>query len=313
MSPSPLDLVWQAAHVESPVFTGDDVANWPPGTAGDLKRLSLLRQADTSSHVTCDACTEEHVEQVMRISYPDGQVRFFIRCPEHGRIEVDRDRLLQWSVHFDPVCRFLAGEFHIREEPEETVPARLWKIGRASLAGRSRVVWIGRGLGWPDTERFSKALPSGRLPVLFVLGGHPKAGLLNLEPDSIIEIPQVVSLSNGRLTLDRAAIENQLSSWGVKAKAKPPRKRAPRAAAIDVLQKALIQHINAARDHADAAEARGVKWKPIPRPTQKQLAAETGLSRTRVSHALRDRNAPTLKMLWETAANPDRVKEYGRR
>jgi hypothetical protein len=148
--------------------------------------------------------------------------------------------------------------------------------------------------------------------VLLVLGGLPQAGLLRIPPDSIIEIPQVVSLSNGGLTLDRHAIENQLASSGAKAKAKPPRKRASRAAAIDLLQKALIQHITAARDHAEAARARGVPAKPIPRPTQMQLAAETGLSRPTVFRALNDPNATTLKLLWDVADDPDRARELGR-
>jgi len=310
MFPDPLDLLWRCVDVELPVFAGDEAAAWPPGMLATLRKLDLICGGKTASYITCDACTEGHVEKVMRIPYPDGRIRFFIACPEHGRVEVEPERLRQWAVRFDPICRFLADQLGIQAGPEEIVPSRIWKIGRTSLAGRSRVVWMGRGLSSPEAETLSGVLPKGATPVLFLLGRPPRDGLLKLKPDSLIDLAQVLSLSDDRLVLDKAAVEDQLSATGEVPRKRPPVKRASRTAAIDALERALIDHIIAARDHAYAEERRGRSPKLLPRPAQKQLAAQLKLSRAAVSRAFSDGNAQKLKMLWEMAGDLGQVMDY---
>jgi len=310
MSPDPLDLIWRSSEVESSVFTSEETRVWPTGTLAALSGLGLLREASTATHVTCDACTEGHAEEVMRLSYPDGEPRFFIQCPEHGRIEVDCDQLRQWSVDFSAMARLLGQVLGAKGEPQELVPSRIWKIGRVSLAGRSRVAWMGRGLAWSDVMAFRDVLPRGNSPVLFYLGRAPRDGTLTLKPDAVIDLALLVSLSDGQLVLDRGALEEQLSATQSERAKKTPRKRAPRTTAIDALEKALIEHIRAARDHIFSEERAGRPGFLPPRPKKKELAILCGLSPSRVTHAFHDENAHTLRMLWDLAADRDRVREY---
>jgi hypothetical protein len=239
MSPDPLDVFWPAAEVEAAALTIDEMASWPTGVFEALTKVGLLREGRTASRVTCDACGESHVQEVTPVRYRDGTVRFFIRCPEHGRVEVDRSDLLQWSVDFKSIVQFLAAELATEGDVQERVPRRVWQIGRAALAGRSRPVWMGRGLSWPNASTLSGFLPAGKSPVLLVLGGAPRAGVLSLPPDSVVSLGQVLTLSGGEFDLDKRAIEDQLSASRGEGKQKSPVKRASRAAAIDVLESDL--------------------------------------------------------------------------
>lgn len=311
MSPDPLDLIWRSADVASPLFAGDETAAWSPSTEKALTELGLLRAGKTASHVICDACAAEHEEKVTAVSYPGGRTRFFIVCPENGRIEVERERMLQWSVDFIPVLNALAEGLGLASKPEEVVPERVWKIGRVSLVGRSRIVWAARGLSWPDAQALSEFLPTGKSPVLFFLGLPPTDGVVKLRPDSIIEIRHVLRLSHEKLLLDRTVVEDQLSATGEASGRKPPKKRASRAAAIDALEKAIIQHLIAARDHAHIAVERGDPPELLPRPEQKFFAAQLNISESAVSRSLKDPKAHTLKMLWEMATDLDQVLKYG--
>ncbi len=303
MLSDPLDLIWRSADVEFPVFAREEIE---PGRA--LLELGLLRPGKTASHVTCEACGEVH--RVATIKYPGGQVRFFARCPQNGRIELDRDDLLQWSVNFVPMLRALADGLGIKTDPEEIVSVRLWKIGRAAIAGRSRVAWAARGLSWPDARDVAERLPKGRSPVLFLLGNPPENGFVNLLPDAIIGLREVVSLSNGRLVFDRKGVNDQLSAIPEPAKTKVPKKRASRAATIEALEKALIEHLNAARDHARAAIEHNTTPELLPRPMQKNLAAQVGVPESAVSRALRDPAARMVKVLWDAADDLDQVLKF---
>lgn len=307
MSPDPLDLIWRSADVGSPLFAADEMSIWRPGVAQSLIELGLLHSAKTASHVTCDACGENH--RVGSITYPDGQTRFFTRCPENGRLEVDREHLLQWHVDFAPIFKALANGYGIKAESEEVVPNRVWKIGRAAIGGRSRVAWVARGLSWPDARKVAELLPKGKSPVLFLLGLRPENGLIDLRPDSIIELRDVMSLCNGKLVFDREGADDQLSAVPEPAK-KTPKKRATRAATIDALQRELTAHLIAARDHAHAGTQRGDPPELLPRPMQKDLADRLGVPESAVSRALHDPAAHLVRVLWDTANNLDQVLKF---
>lgn len=104
----PLDIIWRAADNPHPVFAAEDLDGVPPEIRTTLTELGILRPSATATHVVCDACFEHHVEKVTPIQYPDKTTRFFIRCPENGRVEVPRESLFQWTVDFGPILTSLA-------------------------------------------------------------------------------------------------------------------------------------------------------------------------------------------------------------
>jgi len=296
-----LDLIWRSADVGSPLFAGDEMSTWTPGLVQCLKDLGLLRPTRTASQVNCDACGESH--RVGGITYPDGQARFYARCPENGRIEVDQEQLRQWYVDFAPILAAVAHGLGIKAEPQEVAPGRVWKIGRAAIAGRSRVAWAARRAYWKD-------VPRGKSVVLFLLGHLPVDGAPDLHPDSVVELHELISLSNGNLSFDRKPVDDQLASTSEVIKKKTPKKRASRSATIDALQQELTAHLIAARDHVHAARQRGDPPELLPRPKQKDLAVRLGIPESAVSRALRDPAAQMLKVLWEAAEDLDQVLKF---
>jgi hypothetical protein len=93
------------------------------------------------------------------------------------------------------------------------------------------------------------------------------------------------------------------------ARKKTP-KRAERATAIEKLEKTMIEHLIAARDHACALIDKGEAPQLLPRPTQKFLSKKLGLSESTVSKCIKDPRAHALKILWTTANDLEQVIKY---
>lgn len=89
-------------------------------------------------------------------------------------------------------------------------------------------------------------------------------------------------------------------------------RRASREADIDKLERALEEHIRSARDHAFNLKARGQPIVLLPRPEQKDLAVQLGMSTSAVSRCLHDPRAKVLKILWETADSIEAVLAFKR-
>ncbi|MEX0716603.1 MAG: hypothetical protein WD066_08450 [Planctomycetaceae bacterium] len=89
------------------------------------------------------------------------------------------------------------------------------------------------------------------------------------------------------------------------------RKRAKRAANIELLEQELIQHIRSARDHAQATVEFDRVPDLLPRPTQRDLASRVGITESVASRCFNDRRATRLNLLWETAGDLNAVVRFG--
>jgi len=310
MSPDPLDLIWHCADNLSPALVLEDMEAMSHSHLDRLIDLGLVRQTVTATHVTCDACAEGHVEEVTRIVYPDQATRFFIACPENGRVEVPRERLLQWTVDYLPLFASLSSALSASSGVTEVIPGRVWNLGRAALAGKSRTMWAARGLAWSDATQLVDVLPKGRSPVLFFLGQPPDDNLLQVPRESIIELRTVISLGDEGIVVDVDSIERQLVVEIAEVAKKKPQKRTSRAATIDAIKQALREHLRAARDHAFNARDRGCSPALLPRPSQNQLAAQLGIHESSVSRAINDPSDKEIAILWKAADDLEQVMKF---
>jgi hypothetical protein len=87
----------------------------------------------------------------------------------------------------------------------------------------------------------------------------------------------------------------------------PLPKRASRAALIEALQKALEEHLRAARDYAVTTMDRDGTPELLPRPTLELLARQLGVHKSSISRCLEDRTAGQVRLLWDVAADLDRL------
>ena len=140
MSPDPFDLIWHCADSPSPALVVEDIEATSRPDFDRLIEFGLVKQTATVMHVTCDACTEGHIEEVARIVYPDQTTRFFITCPDNGRVEIAREHLLQWTVDYFPLFTSLSSALLASPGVEEVLPGRVWNLGRVALVGKSRTI-----------------------------------------------------------------------------------------------------------------------------------------------------------------------------
>lgn len=312
MLPDPLSIIWRSADVPDPELTGDEICCLAPSIFDCLVNLELLKQTTTARHVTCLDCTEQHVEEVLPIKGPDGCTRFFIRCPENGRVEVSRDRLLQYAVDYTPLQQAVALAFSAQGTSEETIPGRLWNLGRATLGGKSRVLWIARGLAWSDVHQLKDALPRGQSPVLFFIGQQPEPGLIDIPHESMIDLRTTVRIEAAKLIIDVDLVDCQLRQGNINTDGRksPPKKRATRAALIDALKKELRAHLYSARDFAYSSRKKTGIAELLPRPTQKQLADRLNTNVSNISRAINDEREKELKYYWEGANDLSQVMKF---
>jgi len=306
----PLDIIWRAADNPSPVFAAEDLDGMPPEIRTRLTELSILRPSVTATHVVCNACFDHHVEKVTSIKYPDRTTRFFISCPENGRVEVPRDRLFQWTVDFAPILKTLASALSPRGTPAEVVPGRTWNLGRAALAGKSKPVWVARGLAWPDAGQIVNSLPKGRSPVLFYLGQAADDGLLAIPRESIIELRTVIHL-DGDLVVDRDAIEAQLTDVDSLPSKKQSKKQSQRDATVGALKRELHERILSMKSAIRSADDTGTPF-DLPHVMQKELAEAIKVSESSVTRAINESGDLELKILLQTIKNEDMIRKYSR-
>jgi len=214
--PDLLSVIWERADVKEPRFSGDDLATWPEGVAERLARKGLIRQVENATSVLCDACAGGHVEEVIYIETPRGSpVRAYIHCPEHGRVRVPLDRLKQWEVDFNGLAHAIAHALDLAGDVDETIPGRVWLLGKATVAAQSRELFLVRGLTWEDAPEVlgaSTRLNAAGAAIVFAAGEVPPGNIWNGDVPPVVALKTVVALDEGGLSVDRAHLESLLAT-----------------------------------------------------------------------------------------------------
>ncbi len=213
--PDPLAQIWACADAQQARFSGSEVAAWPDGHAALLIAAGLLRRDDNATTDVCDACHEGHVEEVVLVESPPGsQIRAYIHCPEAGRVPVPIDVLKQWMVDFDGLARAAAIGLDLAGEVEEIVRPRLWLLGKTTIGGRSREVFLARGATWidaPDVFGACERLNASKGALVLVPGEVPPQDAWTGEPPAVVTLKLVAHLEEDRLTFDRDHLEGLLT------------------------------------------------------------------------------------------------------
>lgn len=314
MRPEPLTLILQRLDNEPPLFFAEEVEEYLGNVLARLLHLGVLRETTPSGTAACRDCGYGYVGRVEFItSTRTGRPHAYIPCPECGPVEVSPDRLRRWLVDVTGLLGALAAAAGIRGPTGEVVPGRLWRIGRATWAQRSREIYFARHVHAPNRDTLVAEMSRRPKSLLFVPTEANVRNWGGATTNLVLALESVLTLGPDALTFDHSFVESRLSDAGltgeVKTKRKP-RKRGERAAKIEALKKELIQHLLAARDHARATADRSGTPKLLPRPAQKQLARLAGLTESDVSRCLADPEARELRLLWETAADLDRILSW---
>jgi len=193
----PLVLIWERADAKEPRFSGDVVAAWDDGLIERFTDAGLVRQVENATSVVCDACSEGHIEDVTFIESPRrSPVRAYIYCPEHGRVRVPLDRLVQWEVDFGGIANATARALELAGDIEEVVPGRVWFLGKATVAGLSRELFLARGLTWQDAAEVlgkSTHLNAAKSALVLVAGEVPPEDIWNGDAPPVVALKTVAA------------------------------------------------------------------------------------------------------------------------
>ncbi|MDQ7829060.1 MAG: hypothetical protein QN119_13735 [Armatimonadota bacterium] len=177
--------------------------------------MGIIRRGDNTTTVICDACHEGHVEEVVLVESPPGSpIRAHIHCPEAGRVTVPLERLKQWVVDFDGLAGATAKGLDLAGLVEEVAPGRLWSLGKTTIGGRSRDVFLARGSTWIDAPGVFGAcerLNASRGALVLVPGEIPPQDAWTGDPPDVVPLKLVARLEDARLTFDRDHLEGLLT------------------------------------------------------------------------------------------------------
>jgi len=296
--------------VPGALFTGDEVASWPRSMVKQLRALGVLQRSGTATHVVCDACGDHHVEKVDLFTYPGKVVRFFMRCPDVGRVEVSPDRLVQWAFDFGALAEHVAKAMKATGTAENTASGRVWRLGAVKLAGRSRGAFLLRGLLWPDAADVLAEARIRRDAVALVFGSLPPDGLWNGKAPHVMALSDVAVLDGDGLQVDLDHIESQIVLRDETPRKKPARKRNRRAGTIDKLTRELEKHILTAKKRALDTMRRPEGCEFLPRPTKVLLGRMCGVAKSTVTKCFQDESAKLLNILWTAAGTLEGVLSY---
>jgi hypothetical protein len=235
----------------------------------------------------------------------------YLPCQECGPVQVPFDQLRRWVSDVPGFFGALAAAAAITGPATEVGPGRLWRLGKARWAGRSREVFLARNL---DTE--------SRAGVIEALSRHPKAVLfLPTEdqvgfwsastPNTVVALESMLMLTSDGLHFDQEYLESRLAELPAPTRPKlGTKKRGSRSAKIEKLTQEISEHLRAAYDYAFSTLDRTGTPQLLPRPSQKELAERTGLSETDVSRCLKDEAAKELRIYWETALDLGQIMRW---
>lgn len=197
----PLAYVWELFDSPCVLLSHAEVQRWPPDVVAVLMQMGFLREAPNVDHAACPSCADHHVEEVLCRTGVNGDVRFFIPCPESLRVEIAVDELRRWLIDIDAVTHSIAAALAPQGRCTARVASRFWRLGALLHGGVRREVLLLRGIGWPDAGDVLQRLGGNGRAIIFIAGMPPPQVAWPDLPQTLAPLPQVCSLAGGAITL----------------------------------------------------------------------------------------------------------------
>jgi hypothetical protein len=302
----PLPALLSRAEYDPPVFYADrtpaDVRAALPGLAA----RGLVREVTPAEFVACEDCGS--VSQVAYLGPPGGPRRPYLTCKECGGHEVPAERLRRWAVEFAAPAAAVARDAGATGGPEELVARLLWRLGRVRWGGAAREALFLRYPAWEGDVGVRTALAGRPRSVLLLPTGQALTRWAGRTPNPTFALSDLL-LSGEEARFDWSVVETTFAAEAPKKK-KPQKRRASRAAAIELVKGVLLEHLRAAKDRVWFSIERGEEPVLLPPPSQRQLARQTGLHEVTVGRCLKDEDGDYLRLLLETATDLEAVKRW---
>lgn len=312
----PVKMVLSRWEHDPPAFVVAEQLADESGILAWMLERKLLCSAPSIGEWDCEECGE--VTRLIYLVDRQGITRAYATCRCCGPMAVP-DYLIDTIEVKTPAL--LAAVFAGQRASMQTLPGtRLWQVGTAAWAGRLRRVWFSNTRDPRALEAASIELSKRPKTIVFVPTVEYAVAWRRLmnermhTPVTIVALEECLTWSEEGFVLDEEFITAQIvdSQESSSSKPTPLPKRAVRAAKIEKLRKAIVEHIRSACDHAISNQEWTGEPELLPRPTQDELARQLGITKSDVSRCLKDPSAKDLRMLWESAVDVHEVMKLGR-
>lgn len=296
-------------EVDPPAIGADEAHGDLASIFETLREREILRPTTPAGSCTCSDCGERC--RVEYIADTSGRMHGYIHCRDCSVAEVPAAALQRWLID-SPT--FLSSVFcQLNLSVRQRVAGQLWHVGKANWVGRSREVWFARAFRRGHVADALKVLEGRRKSILFAPTEIGAERWRDATANFVIALESALAVVDGAIHLDIDYVEGRIVDAGMgPGAASPPRtkRRASRSANIELLKKAMIEHLLAARDHAYTTKKQTGQPGLLPRPLRKDLGALTGLKKDQVTKCFQDDDAAELNLYWETANDLDQIMRW---
>jgi hypothetical protein len=189
-----------------PILSADDVAGLTADSRDAFLNQKLLVPARTATHVVCDACHEDHVEQVTRIKSAKGDVSFRIRCPDAGWVIVPDERLRQWTIDVEQFVRLLANAVGAVGQISMIVTNRAWRLGKVKWQSAKREAIFTRGIRQGDSKVLAQAICRHGRAIVFVSARTPPISAWWRNRPAFVLLSHVATLGHSGIDIDQLGL-----------------------------------------------------------------------------------------------------------
>ncbi len=186
-------------EIDRPRLNQDDHLDLGDEGRNQLAALKVLVPTRNARHVVCDACHNDHVEEVIRTKSPGGEVAFHIRCNDAGWVLVPEQRLRQWTIDVQRVVTLLSEGIGAGQAQEEWGDKSIWRLGQVRIAGEQFAIVLVRECFASDDallERVSARTPRARTILIGTGDLHDATGFA-----AITSIPSAFAFVDGRFAI----------------------------------------------------------------------------------------------------------------
>jgi hypothetical protein len=181
--------------MDNPRISAYEASMWPDDGFKKILAQGFLQLAENAECVTCPECFD-YQEEIICSQYPGGVVRWFIACPECGRVQLEPDKLRQWGINCGSVAQAIASSLSLTGKCTEIAPGHVWRLGRWKLPDGTRDVLFAVGLTSPNGSILRRAITSSPRPVVLVPRQVPP------EEFWVGKVPPLISLHDAAEFMD---------------------------------------------------------------------------------------------------------------
>lgn len=204
------------------IFTADEVSEWPSGAAAKLIRIQLLEEIEPAKDVLCLECDEgcwiePRIQDDPHTGKPVG-VYFCRRNEDVGRFYVDLSRRARWRFDLTGLAAVVSKATGAVGRVASLVDGRLAFLGTATVDGKTRELFLVRGVAWPDaSQAFGNCsrLKMASHPVMLTLATMPGEPLWDGCELAARPLVEIINFEKGRMKirLDGAFPEVKPGPW----------------------------------------------------------------------------------------------------